>query len=315
MASDSTKKELKEKIKTLEKEVKGLKASEEALRLSERKFKTIFENVNDEIIFTALDGTIIDVNPKVEDIFGYTPEEVIGMKFTEGTDSFPKNTMDKLTGLLTEAYVRGEGSASYEFDVFHRNGTPIVIDTSSKLIEEDGELVGVLTIIRDVTRRKVAEDMLLKMQEELKEMVADRTANLEEANTALKVLLKRREDDRKDLEEKMILNVKELVEPFLIKLKQTNLNEKQETFIDIIETNIDNIISPFAREISSKYLKLTPMEIQVAELIKQGQSSKEIAELLNMSSKTIDTHRYNIRKKIGLTNKTANLRTHLQSLR
>ncbi len=315
MTSESTVKKLKKEIKDLNKEIEELKESEESLRDSERKFKAIFEYANDEIIYTSLNGTILDVNPKVEDIFGYKPEEIIGKKYTDGKNIFPKKTMKTIVDLTTEAFSSHEGNATFQLDVFHRDGTPVTIEANSRLIEREGELTGVLTIIRDITRRKVAEEMLMKIQGELKQMVKERTANLEEANTALKVLLKSREGDRKELEQKMLLNVKELIEPFLDKLKGTKLNNKQRSFIKIIEANLDNIVSPFAREMSSRYLKLTPAELQIAELIKQGNSSKDIADLLNMSSKTIDTHRYNIRKKIGLTNKKANLRTYLQSLK
>ena len=84
-------------------------------------------------------------------------------------------------------------------------------------------------------------------------------------------------------------------------------------FIDIIESNLDEITSPFVHGLTGSYLRLTPTEIQVANLVKQGKTTKEIAELLNLSKGTIDTHRDNIRKKIGIKNKKINLRTQLIS--
>ena len=144
--------------------------------------------------------------------------------------------------------------------------------------------------------------------------MTERTNNLEEANIALKVLLKRREKDRDELREKILANVKELVLPFIEKLKNDDLSEKQRALMGIMEYNLNDIISPFVKELSSKYLNLTATEIRLASLIRQGKTSKEIAELLKMSPRTVDIHRYNIRKKLGINNKKASLATHLLSL-
>jgi DNA-binding CsgD family transcriptional regulator len=137
---------------------------------------------------------------------------------------------------------------------------------------------------------------------------------LEESNVALRVLLKKRDEDRIQIEEKVLYNVKELVKPYVEKLKDTKLNPKQSALLSVIESNIDDIVSPFVRDMSLKFMKLTPMEIQVANLIKQGRTTKQIAELMKLSSRTIETHRKKIRNKIGIGNKKANLRSHLLSL-
>jgi len=92
------------------------------------------------------------------------------------------------------------------------------------------------------------------------------------------------------------------------------LDNQQEAFLSIIESNLNEIISPFIREISLKYLKLTPTEIQIANLVRHGSTTKDIAEILNVSPRTVETHRKNIRRKIGLEGKKANLRSHLLSL-
>jgi DNA-binding CsgD family transcriptional regulator len=111
-----------------------------------------------------------------------------------------------------------------------------------------------------------------------------------------------------------MFNIKELIEPYLEKLKSSSLNERQMNYINILESNIADISSPFIREMTARYLKLTPTEIKVANLVKQGKTTKEIARLLNLSPRTIETHRNNVRKKIGINNKKGNLRTFLLSL-
>jgi DNA-binding CsgD family transcriptional regulator len=107
--------------------------------------------------------------------------------------------------------------------------------------------------------------------------------------------------------------VKELIDPYLERLKRTRLTTTQQTLIDIMESNLNNITSPFISKLSSKYFNLTSMEIKVADLVKAGKTNKEIAELLYVSKNTILFHRHHIRRKLQLMNKKINLRAHLLS--
>jgi DNA-binding CsgD family transcriptional regulator len=85
-------------------------------------------------------------------------------------------------------------------------------------------------------------------------------------------------------------------------------------FLSIIESNLNEIATPFTRKMSLKYSNLTPKEIGIANLIRHGNSTRKIAKLMNISPRTVDTHRKNIRKKIGIDKKKTNLRSHLSSL-
>ena len=166
-----------------------------------------------------------------------------------------------------------------------------------------------------------AEVHLQKAHDELERRVEERTRelevqknSLEEINTAMKVLLKKREDDKTEIEDNILSNVKTLIEPYVNKLKRSSLPQGQKTLINILESNLNEIVSPFTRKLSSKLLNLTPSEIQVANLVKQGKTTKEMAGILNISGKTVGFHRENIRKKLGLKNRKSNLRSHLLSL-
>jgi DNA-binding NarL/FixJ family response regulator len=159
---------------------------------------------------------------------------------------------------------------------------------------------------------------LTKSNEQLKAKKAElhrQTQELNELNSALRVLLKQREQDKKELEEKVLCNIKRVAVPYLEKLKQSKLNEVQRTCLNILASNLNDIISSFAKEMSSKYLGLSPTEIQVANLIKEGKQTKEIADILNLSSNTIVSHRYKIRSKLGLKNKKVNLRAYLRTIK
>jgi DNA-binding CsgD family transcriptional regulator len=162
----------------------------------------------------------------------------------------------------------------------------------------------------NITALKLAEEALKVQEQDLK---AQRK-NLEEANTALKVLLKQREEDRVELENRILKNIKDLISPYVAKLKDKNLKSSQRTLIDIIDSNLKDIASPLLQRLTTAKIILTPQEIQVASLVKEGKSSKEIADVLNVSTTTISFHRKNLRKKLGLDNTRKNLRAYLLSM-
>jgi DNA-binding CsgD family transcriptional regulator len=178
-----------------------------------------------------------------------------------------------------------------------------------------------LVVIRDISDRVLAEKALRKAGKDLEHQVSektmelmDKTKTLQEVNTALRVLLNKRDEDKKELEKKVLLNVREMIEPYINKLKKTKLDDVQKTYLGIIESNLSDIISPFVCGVSINLLNFTPTELQVANLVKQGKTTKEIASILNLSAKTIEFHRDNIRKKLGIKNRKINLRSYLLSL-
>ena len=138
---------------------------------------------------------------------------------------------------------------------------------------------------------------------------------LEESNTALRVLLKQKDEDQKRIEQRILLNVKKLIKPHLKQLKEDKLDHIQKaSIVDIIESNIDDITSSFLIDLSTVYSNFTPLEIRVADFVKQGWPSKDIAKLLNLSPRTIEAYRQRLREKLGIKYKNANLTTILQSL-
>ena len=185
------------------------------------------------------------------------------------------------------------------------------------------------TAVSDISELLQAKEVLQEAHDDLEKQVTARTldlknvnkelelkaASLSETNTALSVLLKQREADKVELEEKILINTKLMISPYLAKLKnRRKLGNKEKAYIEVIESNLNEIISPFVRSISDKFFRLTPTEMQVINLIRQGKTTKEIAETMNLATSTIDFHRNNIRKKIGIKNKNINLSTYLSSL-
>jgi len=185
-------------------------------------------------------------------------------------------------------------------------------EVEKRVVERTAELVTSNKDLElEIVHRKQAEAALRNKTIELKE----KAIGLEEANAALKVLLKQREGDKIELEEKVLLNVNQLIIPYLGKLKRRKLDAKQKAHVDILESNLNEIVSPFTRSLSSKFLRLSHTELEVSNLIQQGKNTKEIAEIMNLAESTIDFHRNNIREKLGVKNKKISLKTYLFSLR
>lgn len=140
------------------------------------------------------------------------------------------------------------------------------------------------------------------------------TEKLTGANRALKALLDQREIEKKSIEQTMVVNLKRYVFPYLEELDRLKIADDVKSCVNIIRTNIEQLISPVSKRLRGAYLDLTPTEIKVADLIRQHKSTKSIARKLNTSPSTVEKHRNKIRKKLNILHKKVNLNTYLNSL-
>jgi len=165
--------------------------------------------------------------------------------------------------------------------------------------------------LRATIREKVASTKSLKRREaELK----TKTAKLQDLNTALRFLLKKLDREKAATEEKMAADLRDLVHPYLKKLGKKSESRENRALVTILENHLKAIVSPFCRQLTSSVINLTPAELNVANMVKSGQSTRQIADALNLAYKTVESHRLNIRRKLGLTGKGINLRTCLMSM-
>ncbi|MBU0681109.1 MAG: LuxR C-terminal-related transcriptional regulator [Proteobacteria bacterium] len=168
----------------------------------------------------------------------------------------------------------------------------------------------VVVVHEDITPLFVAQEDLRVKEAELRE----KSDKLEEANIALKVLLDHRDRDLQELEQRIAANIRNLVLPYVEKLKEAKMKGREEALVDIIEKNLNDIVTPFLKKLSALHLLLTPQEVDVASMVRQGKSSQEIADVIGVSVNTISFHRKNLRRKLGLDDQAKNLRTYLLSL-
>ncbi len=207
----------------------------------------------------------------------------------------PETTI-RLFKIFNKIYRTGEPAEIFDYQVIRKDGTRRFREMSASLTRDPLQNpIGFRCLARDVTKRKLAEEALKNKEEELER----KSASLVESNAALKVLLKQREEDKVDLERNVLSNVRGIIMPYIEELKRCRPTPSQRVCIDTIENNLATIISPFLRNITLKQFHLTPKEFQVANLVKEGRTTKEIAEFLNMSTGAIDFHRNSIRRNSG----------------
>ena len=326
----------------LKRELAERQRAEAVVRDSERRYRSLLESSPDPIVVYDMNGVATYINPAFSRTLGWSREELIGRRI----DFVPEENWPE-TRTAIRNMLAGETIQMFETRRRTKDGRILDVQISSTLYHnENGDPVGNIVILRDISAHKRAARQLREYQEDLEQRVADRTAelaasnrllarevderraveealrrreadleaqsrHLAEVNTALKVLLKQRESDRTELQESVLANLKELVAPYLERLKKSRLNTDQLTLVKIVETNLNNIVSPFIGRLGSKTYALTPMEIRVANLVRAGKTNQEMAALLCVSKNTVMFHRFNIRRKLGLTNKKINLATCL----
>jgi PAS domain S-box-containing protein len=292
------------------------KQAKEALNIAAIAFEA-----QNGIIVTNARYVILRLNRAFSHITGYNAKEVIGL-----TPSFLRS------GLHDEDFYQTIWLSVARKSYWHgeiwdkrKNGEifPLWL-TLTAVTDAEGEVTHFVGSFTDITVQKQAEKILLEAHQNLENQVANTNEELEkskeeatEINAALKVLLKYRETDKSEAQIALLCEMEVTIMPFLKKLKGASTGRRQTTrLISILEINLQHLMESYGKTttLSAAFHQLTPVEIQVASLLKQGLSTKLIASTLNIASGTVSIHRKHIRKKLGLEGKAANLHSYLNSL-
>lgn len=290
---------------------------ERKLRAREEQYRRLADLMNEGLAELDVNGQLVYANHRLCEMLGLSWKDLEGRLAGDFMDEAGVLFLKRQLGRLLSA-----DKKSCVVNLLGQEGLRIATILSLQTVfDVDQNIQRAIAVFTDVSELKAAQEELKKANDELEQKVQARTeelefktTSLEEVNTALKVLLDKREEDKQKLQKQVLSNIKELVDPYIAKIRRTTMDARQSAFIDIMESNLKDIVSPFARTLATRDFNLTPAEMQIANLIKQGKSTKFIAELLNLSSRTIESHRRNIRIKLGLKNKKANMRTYLMSL-
>ena len=155
---------------------------------------------------------------------------------------------------------------------------------------------------------------LSRMQQNLEDMVQQRTIKLEESNTAMKVLLEHRRSEQGKFEENVVSHISTLISPYVKRMQESDLDSRQTALMDVIELNLNEVTANFSGKLYSRALGLTRREMEVASLIKIGKTNQEMAVILSVSGHAVSFHRQNLRKKLGLTGQKTNLMSYLYNI-
>jgi len=288
------------------------KLSDTDLRIAATAFEA-----QEAIMVADAQRIIIRVNTAFTFLTGYNAEEAIGqpgsLLRSERHDA----------AFFQELWETSERNHYWQGEIWtkRKNGEefPAWL-TITSVFGDDGSIANYVGTFMDISLQKQAEKVLLDARKRLEKQVEKTVTELAqlkeetgELNTALKVMIKLRQTENSDAKNMLILELKQEVMPFLQRLKNGNHDTKQIRLISTLDANLQRLVSSYgcSTTITSSYKSLTPKEIQVASMVREGFSTKVIAATLSLSPETISIHRKNIRKKLGLDSKADNLRSHL----
>jgi PAS domain S-box-containing protein len=260
------------------------------------------------------------VNKAFTRITGYSAEEAMGQKpafLRSGLhdEDFYKNIW---ADVATNGFWQGEILDK------RKNGEIFPIwQIISSVIGADGAITHYVVALMDFTVPKQAEKVLIDDLHRLENLVTttkielEKTkAETEQVGNALNVILKHGDRDKAVTQIAFSDEIEATIMPLIKKMKTTSAGRLQTIrLIKILETSLQQLVNSYghAVNLSAAYKKLTPIERQVASMIRQGNPSKVIAATLNVTTAIINVHRKHIRKKLGI-GRAANLYSHLQSL-
>ena len=265
---------------------------------AERDFsRKIIDAAPSIICSIAQNGSIRFINPAGERLTGYSTKELLNKNWQDYFHADNKTASNRdLLRQFQENDVRG-----MEVELKTKDGSLRNISWSSVTrFEDKGSARETLILGNDITRLKKAFQEIEKKKQEI-----------EEANIALRVMLDQHTKTKETIEEQISVRLKTLVTPYLDLLRQSATSEQQAETINIITAHIDSIAGSFSPKSKEILLGLSPRESLIADLVRQGKTSKDISEIIGVSVRTVETYRNNLRKKLGINNRKISLRTYL----
>ncbi len=267
------------------------------------------------IVLMDKTGRVILANRRAQEIFRTGPQGILRNAGIEdgasGGSIDAINQVFNFENQFVQAVIKTQRAV---FDIHHMlrktDGTVAAISVNVGPVSDDkNRLAQIIATVEDISEQQMGEQGREKFIQEL----SNQSRQLEELHSGLKSMIALREKEISDLEERIVFNLKRMVIPYMEKLSRSRLNDDSRIYLEIALTNIIDICSSFGSTLTSKTFRLTPRELEVADMVRQEKSNKEIAEVLHISVRSVESHRRWIRRKLGLHGKKTNLRTFLLS--
>ncbi len=200
-----------------------------------------------------------------------------------------------------------DGRAVGVVEVFYRKVVPT--SAAGPFLKEE------YALIRAVAERVGNVLMHMKALSDLREAhcaIQREHQALQEANIALRAVLSRLEEEKRGIKASVAANIQKVIMPIVFEL-ELEVAGRQRSYVTLLRRSLQELTSPFLTQIARDHVQLTPVEIAISTMIRNGLSTKEIAQLRCISPATVRRHRENVRRKLGLKNRKANLATYLQA--
>jgi PAS domain S-box-containing protein len=270
----------------------------------------LFDSMTDGYVCVAIDGKILEFNESYRAMLGYEKNELLVLTYQDLT---PAKWHTFEADIVSDQVLRKGHSEMYCKEYKRKDGTIIPIELSTMLVRDDeGNPQFMWAIVRNLLERKSFKDSLVDLQ---KRIEGEHEA-LTRKQEALKEVLNHIETEKNQMKSKISTNIDKLIRPQIRHLQKLCATDTQQSrIIDLIKQALNEILSPFIETLSNKFVSLTPRELQVCNMVRDGMGSKEIADLLGISVLTVSTVRQQIRKKLGIENNGIGLAEYLISLK
>lgn len=268
-------------------------------------YKKIADKIPIPVIVIRQDSSIMYVNQALENLTGYLAQEVIGLK-----SPYPwwvQGNLPKTSSGLKKAMLIGSSNLKRCFK--NKNRQSFKVEITSIPVRNHGIFKYYIATWINVT----PPHQELVTKKSMEKLIQEQQITLEQKEMVIAELLEQIEWEKQKIKDEVMTNINYLLLPVLQKMKQLSTPDKL-TNIKLLEKNIASLSAFIKGKTLKQATNLNPLEIEICTMIKNGFRSKDIADFLNISPRTVEWHRYKIRKKFGINNQKHNLISFLQKL-
>lgn len=287
----------------LRKEVAERQRVASAIEGSEADYRGLFESAHDAIlVFDPATEIVLKVNQRACDVYGFDCSEFVGMSLASISKDNPRGKRH-IVRTLDKGFFH-----HFETTQYRKDGTEMNLEVNASTVTFNGQ-PAILTINRDITESRLAQNAL----RDAHELAKVRNLALEQKNVALNEVLSHIEDEKRAIERQVHTNVEKIVMPTLESLGN-KLGPTHNEYVQLLRGCLEELTSAFTHRIETNFARLSPRELQICNMVRNGLTSKEQADLLNSSEETIRHQRKSIRRKLGISKQKINLSSFLTSM-